>query len=104
MPAVDPEELQDFLGTSVDYDRAETVIRLVTALAASYTRDEGFTHGVPQPDLKAVILTASVRLLRDRGVASESMGPFSVQYRPGFESGWSVSELQVLNRYRQRAQ
>lgn len=103
MPAVEPDDLRQFIGADINYDRAEQVITMVTALAASYTRDEGFTNGVPQPDLHTVILTAAARLLRDRGVASESMGPFNIQYRGGFD-GWSVAELTVLNRYRKRAQ
>lgn len=104
MPAVQPEDLEEFIGTAVDYDRAQALIGIVTAMAASYTRSHGFNDGEPKPDLRAVILTATARLLRDRGVSSEAMGPFSVQYRSGFDSGWSVGELVVLNRYRQRAQ
>lgn len=103
MPAVEPDDLKSYIGADINYDRAEFLIGIVTALAASYTRGEGFTAGEPQPDLRAVILSATARLVRDRGVASESMGPFSVQYRAGFDAGWSVAELAVLNRYRQRA-
>lgn len=104
MAAVEPDDLKDYIGADINYDRAEFLIGIVTALAASYTRDQGFVDGEPQPDLRAVILSATARLLRDRGVAAESMGPFSKQYRAGFEQGWSVGELAVLNRYRVRAE
>lgn len=102
MPALTSDDLAEFLGVKVDYDQAESILRVVAAMASSYTRGEGFTGGQPEPDLRAVILTASARLLRDRGVNSESMGPFQVSYRGGFE-GWTVAELAVLNRYRERS-
>ena len=72
--------------------QGEAVLSVVTALASAYTREEGFTAGEPNSDVRAVILTASVRLLKD---------PFSVSYRTGFDR-WSTAELYVLNRYRER--
>ena len=103
VPAPTSDDLTALIGKSVNEEQADAVIAVVTAMASSYTRGQGFTNAQPQTDLRAVILSASVRLLRDRGVESEAMGPFQVSYRSGFE-GWSVAELVVLNRYRERAQ
>lgn len=60
---------------------------LVTALAAGYTRDQGFTAGLPTaPDLAAVVASAEARVGTDTGF-----------------TGWSLVELAILNRYRRRA-
>lgn len=99
-------ELADFVGAEVNEDQAASVVRLVTALAKSYTRGSGFdSAGNPAPDLAAVIVTASARLMRDPSqmIDTEAAGPFRVSYRSGFD-GWSCAELAALNRYRRRAQ
>ena len=104
MPAVNGDSLTEFIGRDAG-DKGEAVISIITAMAKSYTRGAGFnTAGEPNEDVRAAILTASARLLRDPSqiVSGEGMGPFSVSYRGGFE-GWSVAELAVLNRYRERA-
>lgn len=96
-------DLASFVGSAVNDDQATAVISVIAALASSYVR--GFTAGEPNDDVRAVILSASARLLRDPSqiVAGETMGPFAITYRAGFD-GWSVAELGVLNRYRVRAQ
>jgi hypothetical protein len=98
-------DLASFVGSAVNDDQATAVLSVIVALASSYTRGGGFTAGEPNDDVRAVILSASVRLLRDPSqiVAGETMGPFAITYRAGFD-GWSVAELGVLNRYRVRAQ
>lgn len=85
------------------WSQFDAVTTVVASLAKSYTRGNGFTDGEPADDLRSVIMLASTRLLRDKGIAAESMGPFSVTYRGGFD-GWTAGELMVLNRYRARAQ
>lgn len=111
MAAPTATDLTTFVGKEVPEDqaeafaaRAEAVIAIVSAMASSYTRGKGFTGGEPNNDVRAVILTASARLLTDTSqITSEHvMGPFSVRFRNGFE-GWTVNELYVLNRYRERA-
>lgn len=96
-------DLAEFIGRDVDAVQANAVIAVVTALASSYTRGQGFDDGVPD-DLRAVILTASARRLADTSgiVEQQRMGPFAVTYQPN-GGGWSTSELATLNRYRQRA-
>jgi hypothetical protein len=99
-------DLADFVGSTVNTAQATAVISVVTALASAYTRGQGFTAlGGPNDDVRAVILSAAARLLRDPSqiVASDTMGPFAVSYRAGFD-GFSVSELGALNRYRVRSQ
>jgi hypothetical protein len=90
-------DLASFVGSAVNDDQATAVLSVIVALASSYTRGGGFTAGEPNDDVRAVILSASVRLLRDPSqiVAGETMGPFAITYRAGFD-GWSVAELGVL--------
>jgi hypothetical protein len=105
MAAPTSADLADFVGTNVTTAQGEAVLSVVTALCKSYTRGGGFDEdGVPLPDIRAVILTASARLLKDPSqiVENRVKGPFSVTYRAGFD-GWSVAELATLNRYRVRA-
>jgi hypothetical protein len=105
MAAPTSADLAAFIGTEVTTDQATAIISVISALASAHTRGEGFTAGEPNSDVRAVILSASARLLRDpSGIVSyEEMGPFRVQYRAGFD-GWTVAELGALNRYRARAQ
>jgi hypothetical protein len=97
-------ELGAFVGREVNAEQADAVISVVTAQASAYTRGQGFTDGEPNTDVRAVILSASARLITDATqiTSQRQMGPFSVAYRTGFD-GWSTSELYTLNRYRQRA-
>jgi hypothetical protein len=70
-------------------------------MASAYTRGQGFSDGVPNADIAAVILTAAARLYaHPRQLAvDETVGPDSASFRGGF-SGWSVLETIVLQRYR----
>ena len=103
--AVTSTQLAAFLGTTLNTSKADAVLSVITALARSYTRGRGFNfYDKPNEDVAAVILSAAARLYRDPSqiVSQETMGPFSVSYRAGFD-GWSVAELGTLNRYRVRA-
>ncbi|RUP29752.1 MAG: hypothetical protein EKK51_18815 [Mycolicibacterium sp.] len=97
-------DLAAFTGKELNSDQATAVIQVITSMASAYTRGKGFTAGEPNSDIRAVILSASARLLADTSqiVNQESMGPFAVQFRAGFD-GWSVAESYCLNRYRDRA-
>ncbi|WP_233465597.1 hypothetical protein [Mycobacterium intracellulare] len=81
------------------------MLTIITAMASSYTRGQGFTAGVPNDEIRATILTASARLISNTtGLTfSEVEGPSQIEYTSAF-SGWTVGELFVLNRYRRRAQ
>lgn len=98
-------DLGALLGRSVTEVQGNAVIQVVTSMVNAYTRGEGFTSGVPNDELRAVVLTAAARLLahpRQLGMA-ETVGPESVSYREGF-TGFTVAELFTLNRYRKRAE
>jgi hypothetical protein len=88
-------------GQTVDSEQGTQVLATVTQLANAYTRGVGFTNGVPNADISAVITTAAARLLaHPRQLAvDETVGPDSAGFRTGF-TGWSVLETIVLNRYR----
>lgn len=104
MAAPTPDDLAALMGSEVNTDHAEAIITLVSALAASYTRGQGFTNAEPDhPDIRAVILSASLRRLTDptQTVTDRTMGPFSMSYQT--VDGWTTWELLTLNRYRQRA-
>lgn len=74
---------------------------VVTNLARAYTRDGGFTDGVPNDEIAAVITAAAARLVANPEQLSTAVGTVSV--RNGF-SGWTLTERLVLNRYRKQAQ
>ncbi|ANR90487.1 hypothetical protein BBJ32_03840 [Mycobacterium avium] len=88
MGAPTVNDLSALLGRDdVNAEQATAVLGIVTAMASAYTRAVGFMAGVPNDDIRAVILTASARLLAEPSqiVAADEMGPFSVQYRAGFD-------------------
>jgi len=89
-------------GTTVDSTQGAGVLSTVTQLANAYTRGVGFTDGVPNADISAVVLMAAARLLsHPRQVAvEEAVGPDSAAFRSGGFTGWSVLETVVLQRYR----
>ena len=81
------------------------MLSTVQQLANAYTRGVGFTSGVPNADISAVILSAAARLYaHPRQLAvDETVGPDSASFHGGF-TGWTVLETIVLNRYRVTAQ
>jgi len=106
MAAPTADDLSAFVGREVDAGQANAVLGIVSAMASGYTRGQGFASGDPAPDVKAVILSASARLLADTSqiIQSEQMGPFVTQYVGDHAVQWSTAELYVLNRYRVMAQ
>ena len=88
----------------LDADLDETVIPVITTMAKSYTRGQGFTGNEPNDELAAVITTAAARLASNTRQLrhSQTAGPFTADFRSAFD-GWTLAELFVLNRYRKRA-
>ena len=89
---------------TVDTAQATAVLEIVAAFASSYTRGQGFTDGVPKSDGPAAILICAARLVthpRQVGL-TEVKGPESYQLYHA-PVAWSLAELAVLNRYRERA-
>ena len=106
MAAPTASDLSAFTGQQLNADQANAVISVATALASAYTRGQGFTAGEPASPVRAVILSASARMIADTSQikTSEQMGPFVVQYAGNHAVQWSTAELTVLNGYRARAQ
>lgn len=94
-------DLGAFLGRVVDAEQATAILGIVTSMCKSYVRGQGFSDGIPNDELAAVIVTAAARLLSNpRGLLmDEAKGPESVSYRSAF-TGWTLPELFVLNRFR----
>lgn len=92
-----------FLGES-DPDVAQVDAHVHTAamMVRAYTRGRGFEGGFPEEDVAAVIVSCAARLYRNPTLdRSQQVGPF--QTAPGSFHGWSLPELAILHRYRQRA-
>lgn len=71
---------------------------IVTAIARTYTRGNGFANAsTPADDLAAVITVATARLVANPEQIQSQIG--SVAMRGGFQ-GWSLAELFILNSYR----
>jgi hypothetical protein len=98
--------LEDLLGRQITAEQGGAVLSVVTAMARAYTRGQGFTNGVPNDDIAAVILSAASRLCTNTISAQvttyEVHGPDAVRFE-GKEFAWSMAELYVLNRWRRRA-
>lgn len=82
------------------------MLSIVSAMASAYTRGQGFTDGVPNAEIRAVILSAASRLVVNspspQASTFETHGPDSFRHE-GAPFAFSVSELMTLNRYRVRA-
>jgi len=76
-------------------------VQIITAMARTYTRGNGFNGSTPRDDLAAVITVATARLVANPEQLQHQIG--SVAMRGGFQ-GWSLAELFVLNSYRGTAQ
>ena len=109
-PAPEPVEVVDakadvaaLLGQPANPDLIAVIDKALTTiyqLVSAYTRGNGFTGGVPNPELRAVIRTATARLTANPEQVGSTVG--GVTTGAGF-NGWSLAELAVLNRYRKRA-
>lgn len=102
----DPQQLAAFLGvpTSESFEQQANVhLNMATSMVKAYVRGNGFdTSGKPEPDLAAVIVSCTARLLENpQHTRQEAAGPFS--RTPGTFNGWTLPELAVLHRYRKRA-
>lgn len=91
----------DFLGQGDDEQLvalAGQSVTIITAMARAYTRDAGFIGSVPNEEIAAVITTATARLVANPEQLRVTIGGVQTD---GFQ-GWTLAELFVLNRYRQR--
>lgn len=104
MAAPTVSDLAALTGRAVSTEQGTAVLTIVTAMASAYTRGLGFASGVPCDEIRAVILTASARLVSNASglLYQESEGPSNISYSSAFE-GWSIAELFVLDSYRVKA-
>lgn len=109
MTVVDPADVTALLEanlTAALHNEASTtaVVELLTTLARSYTRGNGFDGSEPNAEIAAVITLAAARLAANTAQLSNTFTKdrVTIDTRGGF-IGWSVAELAVLNRYRVRA-
>ncbi|TXI63086.1 hypothetical protein [Mycolicibacterium mageritense] len=103
MAAVTGQHIADFLGQGDDSSLvtlAGSHSEIVTQMARAYTRDSGFSDGVPNADIASVITTAAARLVANPEQLGTTVGTVAV--RNGF-NGWTLTERLVLNRYRKQA-
>lgn len=104
MAAVTGQSVANFLGQGDDgslVTLAGNHVGIVTQMARAFTRDGGFSDGVPNEEIASVITTAAARLVANPEQLSSTVGTVSI--RGGF-SGWTLTERSVLNRYRKQAQ
>lgn len=103
MAAVTPQQVADFLGQGDNPDLVALAgqhLPIITAMARSYTRGNGFVLTVPEEDIAAVLVTATARLLANPEQIDQMVG--GVRTGNGF-AGWTLAETFVLNAYRKRA-
>jgi len=97
------EEVASFLGASLDgrtVGLAAEHVQVITELARSYCRGNGFyEEGIAKP-IREVIVAATARLVAHPEQIDVQVG--SVRRRAGFK-GWSLAEQRVLNEYRRTA-
>lgn len=103
MPTPTGQTVADFLGGGDDpslVSLAGQHVAIVTAMARTYVRGNGFSVDGPSEDLAAVITTAAARMVSNPEQVDTQVGSTSI--RGGFK-GWSLAELFVLNAYRGRS-
>lgn len=103
MTAPTGQTVADFLGNGDDVELvalASQHVLIVTAMARTYVRGNGFADGDVSEDIAAVITTATARMVANPEQVDTQVGSTSI--RGGFK-GWSLAELFVLNSYRGRA-
>ncbi|CAG7845776.1 hypothetical protein USB125703_02051 [Pseudoclavibacter triregionum] len=100
-----PQQVAQFLGRG---DDPETValagahLPIVTAFVYAYTRGRGFFNGMePAPDVAAVIVTATARLVTNPEQVKR-VQVADVDETPATLNGFTLPELAVLHLYRRR--
>ena len=104
MAAYTATDLAASLQQDLDTATATLCLKIAADVAHTYTRGAGFDPitGDPGDDLAAVILTSAGRgYVNPTHAQQETIDDYTVRFA-GF-SGWTLSELAVLNTYRRRA-
>lgn len=103
MATVQGWQVADFLGQGGSEEVTNLAgqhVPVITAMARAYTRGAGFVDGEPNEEVRAVIITATARLMAHPTQLEQRVG--ETYTRQGF-SGWTLAETFVLNAYRRRA-
>lgn len=93
--------MRTMLGADPTDDELKAAYDMVRLFVMEYTRDKGFSDGVPKPGLLAVIIAGASRLVNNPEQA-ELYVVDGVTIRPGVFKGYTLAERGVLNRYRRR--
>lgn len=106
MATVTGQQVADFLGRGGETELvtlAQIHVGIVTELAKAYTRGKGFDgNGAPNNEVAAVITMATARVVvNPEQNKREQFGEYTVT--PGTLYGWTLTEIQTLNRYRKTA-
>ncbi|SHX04580.1 Uncharacterised protein [Mycobacteroides abscessus subsp. abscessus] len=104
MAAPTPTELGALLGRPVTTEQADAVLAVVTGHARAYTRGRGFTDGIPNSDIHAVILSAAARLVSHPAQVGTAVvkGPEQASWTAA-PFAFSLAERMTLDRYRVNA-
>lgn len=98
------QDVADFLGRGDDTELvtlATLHLPVVTAFVRAYVRGNGFDPGYVNPDLEAVIKTATTRLVVNPQQARRiQIDDFSQTFST--LDGFTLPELAILNLYRRR--
>lgn len=105
MATVTGQNVADFLGRGSDAEiiaLAQIHVGIVTDLARAYTRGKGFLNNEPNNEIASVITLATARVVvNPEQNKREQIADYQVT--PGTLYGWTLTEVMVLNRYRQKA-
>lgn len=100
------EALKALVGGDVDPAHGQQALHMATMYAHAYTRGRGFTDGVPNDEIEAVVVSVAARIManpQNVATTTSTAGPFTEQTTYGKWSGFNLLEQAVLNRYRVRA-
>lgn len=106
-----PADVLAFLGKPVTpegEDAAAPHLEAALHMVKAYTRGRGFdpTTDEPADDVAAVIISCAARLHANPTLevnSSTGIDDATFAETPGIFKGWTLPELAVLHRYRQRA-
>lgn len=101
-----PDELIEFTdatGENVEMQAKES-LKIAAGLVNAYCRGRHLIAGQPRPGIEEVTTAVAARILAnpEQIQQREQIGPYSYFKSEGFK-GFTLAELAVLDRYRQRA-
>lgn len=99
-------EIAAFLGRTSDtvvIEQAEIMIPHVRAMAASYTRDIGFSEDDVVPDdLYSLLVARTARMTQNPLAYSSEASPGGLAFSDRAGDDWNRGEKRILDRYRKK--